>query len=149
MSTPDKVQALYKRIKQREDAGCKLDAGNLGSLAYMWHTFIGQHKKLFDAVYEDVTNKDRDGYQALKKHDQQLLLALRTWAQSTRIIGELIDSRVRELESIYLQAKEAGVDIPGITDNKMLQVASEQAAAQVAAANQPQPIQLETTGEQP
>lgn len=107
---------LERRLKARKLAVCNLDAGNVGTVAYMWNTIVVTQAAQWKAVQDGVTNKENPSYKILRDADPQLFNMMRTWVQSTMLLKELIQDRCDEVEEIARLSMVAGIDVTGITE---------------------------------
>jgi hypothetical protein len=92
------------KSKTQRATGCTLDYNNLVALSTMWAQAV--NGPIAAAVKSQVEDKKSPTYLTLKQHDANLLLLLRTWAQSTAIISDEIVERLKEIKKIIEENPE-------------------------------------------
>lgn len=92
-------------MKKTERAtGCTLDYGNILSLLSLWNNMT--HAGLISNLEKQIFDKSCKTYKTLMQYDANMLRLLRTWVQSTKIIGEELNERVVEIQKIIKEHPE-------------------------------------------
>lgn len=91
-------------MSKERPTGCTLDFGNVQSLATLWSNMV--NSKLAGSLCARLEDKNSTTFLTLKQHDKNLLLLLRTWSQSTKIIANEIIERLQEIEKIIKEHPE-------------------------------------------